>query len=202
MLYANLLKHKVKPAVIALLLSVSPIKIYCNISTDTLKYRHWRWETETADYRSQKWTIKATGYQYRTETTVTLPSHSLQTETSDVRIKDHKGQFLIRKKAACNSKQEQVLLHAKESPKINRDVTMCCTAVMNTASEQRQIPSPPACKENTQNESTCIRYQGQKCFHVFKTRGRAETTTWKVTCADWMIRVILITPGPHDHQPD
>jgi hypothetical protein len=46
---------------------------------------------------------------------------------------------------------------------INRDVTMCSTAVMGTASEQRQIPSAPVCNDYKQNESTCIRYYQGAC---------------------------------------
>jgi len=52
----------------------------------------------------------------------------------------------IQKKAACNSKREQMLIHANDSLNINGDVTMCCTAVMDTTTEQieGQIPSPPS----------------------------------------------------------
>ena len=45
----------------------------------------------------------------------------------------------IQKKAACNSKREQMLIHANDSLNVNGDVTMCCTAVMDTTNNSRPL---------------------------------------------------------------
>ena len=94
----------------------------------------------------------------------------------------------IQKKAACNSKREQMLIHANDSLNINRDVTMCCTAVMDTTTEQRgKSHHHHPCKESAQNESTCIRYQGQTAFMCctrlegverHNTKGQNEWYKW------------------------
>jgi len=41
-------------------------------------------------------------------------------------MEDHKGHFhfAYKRKAACNSKREQMLIHANDSLNINGDVTM------------------------------------------------------------------------------
>lgn len=112
----------------------------------------------------------------------------------------------IQKKAACSSKREQLLTHAKRKPehKQRRNKLLCCCDGHHDWTEG-QIPWPPACKKRSRMNRRALGIKDKKlaCARLLVLEGCAETTTLKASYAEWMIQVILITPrGKHDHQPN